>query len=160
MDFIVRPAKPQDAYSLAPRLRKSDVNEIKAASGSTPEAALVDSFEVSDPDMIWSAERYGQVEVMFGANDINGEVGGIWMLGSDAIYQNPRNFLKHCNEYLDVMHTRYPYLTNFVSVKHRAALRWIMKLGFVAVQFIPEYGSGRQPFIQFVSFRSALCANQ
>jgi hypothetical protein len=151
MDFQIYMATRADAVSLAPRLRESDKREIMAAYGMEPEAALLDSLEVSDADMVWAARLEGDSEVMFGVNYLGGGAGGIWMVGSDRIYENPRNFMIHCWHYLAVMHKRYPYLTNFVDVRHQAALRWMRNLGFEAVQFIPKFGHEGRPFIQYVS---------
>ena len=153
MDFKVRLAVRQDAKDLAPRLRESDVREIAAASGMEPEAAMLSSIVESDADMVWAAWLDDGPEVLFGANvmDDNLGLGGIWMLGSDRIYENPRNFMEHCVHYLDVMHSRYPLLTNFVSVHHHSANRWMRKLGFVPVQFTTDYGPVGHPFIQYIS---------
>ena len=151
MDFQIYPATRSDAVSLAPRLRESDVKEMMAAYGIEPQAALLESLEVSDPDMCWTAKLDGVAEVMFGVNEIADGIGGIWMLGSDAIYSNSRDFMRHCWSHLAIMHTRYPYLTNFVDVRHRAALIWIRRLGFTPTQFLPEFGHEKRPFIQYVS---------
>jgi hypothetical protein len=151
MDFRIYPATKEDAISLAPRLRESDIEEMKAAYGIEPQAALLESLEASDPDMCWVAKLGGVAEVMFGVNEIAADTGGIWMLGSNQIYSNSRDFMRHCRNYRIYMHTRYPYLTNFVDVRHPAALRWMRKLGFEAVQFIPEFGVEKRPFIQYVS---------
>lgn len=151
MDFQIYPATRSDAVSLAPRLRQSDKDEMMAAYGVEPMPALLESLKVSDLDMCWAAHLDGDVQVMFGVNDIGNATGGIWMLGTDAIYTHRRNFMRHCLQYLQLMHERYPYLTNFVDVRHQAALRWMRKLGFEAVQFLPEFGHEGRPFIQYVS---------
>lgn len=150
MDFQIRDATRKDAESLASRLRESDQVEIWRASGMEPLEALLDSLEASDDDMCWAAYLDGPAEVMFGANSIiEGELGGIWMLGSDRIYESRHSFLRHCEHFLALMHTRYPYLTNFVDVHHQAAHRWMLKLGFQPVQFVKL--RGQFPFIQYIS---------
>lgn len=153
MDFKVRLATRDDAVSLAPRLRPSDVKEIHAASGVDAEEGLLDSISESDWDMCWSAWLDDDAEVMFGCGPLDDNIGlgHIWMLGSDRIYENPRNFMHHCKHYLEVMHSRFPYLTNFVSVEHQSANRWMRKLGFVPVQFTQDYGPIGHPFIQYIS---------
>lgn len=150
MDFRVRPATLHDAQSLAPRLRESDVIEVKRVSGMDPEDALVDSLRVSDWDMVWAAVLDDEAEAMFGANNINGVWGGIWMLGSDRIYENIPSFWKHCRHYLGVMHQRYEFLTNFVDVHHHSANRWMLKLGFEPFELVEING---HPFIQYISER-------
>ena len=116
MDFRISSATRADAISLAPRLRESDKQEMMAAYGIEPQAALIESLEVSDDDMCWVA-KLGEVPVvMFGANKIAPNAGGIWMLASDEVYSNKRDFMRHCWNHLMLMHTRYSYLTNFVDV--------------------------------------------
>jgi len=154
MEFKIRPARLEDADSLTPRLRDSDILEIHRSSYGPVDDALLQSIRYSDPDMCWAATLDGQVEVLFGANALQAGLGGIWMLGSDRIYDAPRSFLKHCKSYLRFMHTRYPYLTNFVDVEHTSANKWMRRLGFQAVQFIPDHGPMGHPFIQYISERA------
>lgn len=151
MDFQIYPATRADAISLAPRLRESDVREMMAGYGLEPVIGLLESLQVSDPDMCWVAKLGTLPVAMFGVNHIGHDMGGIWMLASDDIYSNKRDFMRHCWNHLMLMHTRYKYLTNFVDVRHQSALRWLRKLGFDAVQFVPEFGHERRPFIQYVS---------
>lgn len=151
MDFQIYPATRSDAVSLAPRLRESDVREMTAAYGIAPQAALLESLEVSDDDMCWVAKLGDVPVVMFGVNSIAPDTGGIWMLASDEVYSNKRDFMRHCWNHLMLMHTRYRYLTNFVDVRNQVAMRWMRKLGFEAVQFLPEFGYEGRPFIQYVS---------
>ena len=155
MEFEIRKAQFSDAVLLAPRLRESDVNEIRAASGMDPLAALVESVKVSDEDMCWCATLEGRPEVLFGASPFAEDIGGIWLLGSARIYDAPFSFLRHCRDYLKVMHERYLYLTNFVDIRHNAANKWIAKLGFKPAVCIPDFGFERRPFTQYLSKRSS-----
>jgi len=149
MNFRVRQATRIDAHDLTPRLRESDVTEIRRASGMDAAAALDYSVEVSDPDMCWAATLDDRVEVLFGVNEIHPyRLGGIWMLGSDAIERHPRSFWVHCIRYLNIMHTRYPGLMNFVDVEHESANRWIRKLGFKPLQVVDLNG---HLFIEYLS---------
>lgn len=150
MDFRVRPATRIDAHDLTPRLRESDVVEIRRVSGMDAAGALELSVSCSDHDMVWAADLDGEVQVLFGACPIEGTLGGIWMLGSDAIEENPRSFWRHCKKYLEVMHARYSGLTNYVDVEHSSANRWMRKLGFLPLQVIDING---HLFIQYLSER-------
>ena len=150
MEFKVRLATRKDARALAPRLRESDKREIYRSSGMWPEQALVESVAASDWDMCWAAELDGSVEVIFGVSRLSEQLGGIWMLGSDRIYDAPRDFYKKCQRYLMVMHQRYPALTNFVDVEHTSSHRWLTKLGFERLRVAP-YGPEQWPFIQYIS---------
>jgi hypothetical protein len=151
MGFEIREPRMDDLFDLASRLRASDVNEIIAASGMDPLAALFDSLETSD--QCYVATLDGRPEVIFGTNELKAEwsFGGIWMLGTDAIEVNPLSFYRHCKKFLPLFHERYRYLTNFVDVNHHSAHRWMLKLGFQAVNFTTDYGPCGHPFIQYIS---------
>lgn len=155
--FEIVPAGRVYATQLAPHLRIGDKFEIRAACGMDPLEALLDSIEVSDDDMCWAATLNGLPVAMFGANPVvtegEIEIGGIWMLCSDGIYTNKRDFMRHCKHYLEVMHTRYDFLTNYIDSRNVASMAWLPRLGFKPVAEIPHYGFEGLPFIQYVSQR-------
>lgn len=151
--FEIVPAGRVYANQLAPYIRISDRIEIWAASGMEPLEALIESIEVSDEDMCWAATLNGLPVAMFGANRLCEEIGGIWMLTSNGIYTNKRDFMRQCKKYLAVMHERYQYLTNFIDERNLPSMRWLPRLGFRPCQRVPEYGFEKLPFIQYVSKR-------
>lgn len=153
MKFEIVPATRIAASILAPTLRDVDVQEIRAASGEDPLAALLNSVDVSDEDMCWTIKYDGIPVGMFGVNRLSDEIGGAWLLASPGIYQNKRDFLAKSREYIDVMHTRYEWLTNFIDERNYVTRRWLESLGWKPVQRIAEFGAGRLPFIQYVSRR-------
>lgn len=151
--FEIVPAGRVYANQLAPHLRVSDRIEVWAASGMEPLEALLESVKVSDDDMCWAALLNKLPVAMFGANRLCEEIGGIWMLTSQGIYTNKRDFMRHCKDYLAVMHERYEYLTNFIDERNLPSMRWLPRLGFKPCQRVPEYGFEKLPFIQYVSKR-------
>lgn len=157
--FEVVPAGRVYANQLAPHLRMSDKIEVWRASGMQPLDALLDSIDISDEDMCWTATLNRLPVAMFGVNEIapdtgdGNSIGGIWLLGSYGLYQNIRDFHRKSREYLARMHERYKYLTNFVDVENVPTRRWLKHLGFTECQQIEEFGFGKTPFIQVVSER-------
>lgn len=157
--FVIEPANRVAATQLAPHLRAVDQLEIYRASGMEPLDALLDSIAVSDEDMCWVAKLRGQPVAMFGVNDVTPEgedphlVGGIWLLASNGIYQNKKDFMRHCKHYLKVMHSRYDYLTNFIDEANLVTMAWLPRLGFVPVQRVADFGHAKLPFIQYLSQR-------
>jgi len=152
--FKIVPAGRVFANQLAPHLRPSDKTELLLAAGQAPLPALLESVEVSDDDMCWAALYQGLPVAMFGANEVQGqEIGGIWLLASTGIYANRLDFQRKSVEYLDKMHERYEYLTNFVDEQNLVSRRWLQDLGFMPVQTIEHYGVAKRPFIQYVSRR-------
>jgi hypothetical protein len=57
MKPYVRPATTDDAFLLAPNLRVADVQEIKAASGLSPLAALHKDIALSDRVYVMEDDR-------------------------------------------------------------------------------------------------------
>jgi hypothetical protein len=151
--FEIVPAGRVYANQLAPHLRVTDKIEIWASSGFAPLEALLDSIDVSDDDMCWCATLNGLPVAMFGANPLQENVGGIWMLCSPAIYTNKLDFMRKCRKYLAIMHERYEFLTNFIDARNVPSMAWLPRLGFIPVQQVAEFGYGKMPFIQYVSKR-------
>ncbi len=152
--FEIRPAGRVYANQLAPHLRVTDKIEIWASSGFAPLEALLDSIEMSDEDMRWCATLNGLPVAMFGANKLQDNVGGIWLLASPGIYTNKLDFMRHCKSHLAIMHERYEFLTNFIDERNLPTMCWLPRLGFLPVQKVEEFGYGKLPFIQYVSKRS------
>jgi len=156
--FEIKPASRVHATQLAPRLRPADQLEVYRASGMNSLDALIDSVAVSDEDMCWTAMLAGHPVAMFGTNELVNDgtedtIGGIWLLASPAIYTNKRDFHRNCQKYLDKMHERYRYLTNFVDADNLVTMQWLPRLGFAPVQKIEDFGVQGTPFIQYVSER-------
>lgn len=161
--FKIVPAGRVYANQMAPHLRPADVLEIYRSSGLNPLDALLESIELSDPDMTWVALYQGLPVAMFGANDIQPEddvayegvtVGGIWLLATPGIYENKLDFMRVCKEMLALMHTKYEFLTNFVDEQNLATHIWLPRLGFRQVQTVQDFGFAELPFIQYVSKRN------
>jgi hypothetical protein len=154
MNVEIVPATVEHAVELSTRLRKSDVRELKASSGRTPLEALVRALRVSDDDMTWTALVDGSPEVIWGvsAAPLTG-AGCVWLLASDAVYSIKKTFLSKCPSYINLMHTRYRTLFNWVDIRHSASLSWLYGLGFTAVDYSPRHGNAKKPFLMFMSIR-------
>ena len=151
--FEVVAATRVAATQLAPHLRQVDVQEIAASSGEKPLDALISSIEVSDPDMVWALQWNRLPVGLFGVSRLSEEIGGAWLLASAGIYQNKPDFWLKSRTMLDIMHTRYKFLTNFIDERNAVTQRWLEVLGWRPVQRIEHFGAGKLPFIQYVSQR-------
>ena len=156
--FEIRPASRVHCTQLAPRLRPCDMLEIYRASGNEPLEALLKSIRVSDEGMVWTAFLRGHPVAMFGCNELypddTGIAGGIWLLASDGIYENKLDFMRKCKEYLDIMHEKYEFLTNFIDADNMPTQRWLPVLGFKPVAQVDKFGFGGTPFVQYMSKRN------
>lgn len=141
----VRQAVFEDCASLAPRLRKEDVIELRYASGKKPLPVLLDSFEASTK--CWAVIYKEQVIALFGVCG-KGDIGVPWMLASDELKSIRKSFLRECRDYVSRMGEGHNLLTNYVWVGNSVHIQWLKWLGF---QFLDpvEYGVSNKPFMQF-----------
>lgn len=151
MTHNVRPATHEDVLWLAPKLRKADVQEIEAASGQTPLAAL--SWSLLASSECWAGEgRDGELIALFGAAPTQEpDVGLVWLLGSESIStKNAVRFLRESRLWLDRLHQSYPILYNFVDARNTVHIHWLRWLGCTFIARHEHYGVGGLPFYEFV----------
>lgn len=151
MDFV-RPATIQDARDLAPRLRPADVQEIWAATGESPEEALIMGVKLGRPALSFVDPR-GELAGMFGVTPLSDPlVGAVWMLSSPAIERYPVHFLRRCRGWIEQFHDAYPVLMNYVDARNVVHIRWLKWVGFQFLRLVP-YGVQRMPFYEIVRVR-------
>lgn len=126
----VIPAKASHVRTIAKRMRKSDADEVMAASGKSPGAALV--YTLRKSTKAWTALVDGRPEVMFGVVDISilAGVGAPWLLGTDAVEKHYVAFLRQSVWFRSQLLSDYSVLKNFVDVRNKASIRWLKWLGF------------------------------
>ncbi len=124
------PARPCHLRRLAEVMRQADKDEVAAATGKTPLAALSASFRRSTLCMVALID--GKPEVIFGAGDLSilTGTGAPWLLGSDAIFDHRREFLRQSVNWRAQLLQRYSVLRNVVDCRNAAAVRWLRWLGF------------------------------
>lgn len=150
-----RAAKTKDMVSLAPRLRKADVEEVLAYSGHDAFTALLLSF--GDSKRTWVAEIGGQVECVFGIAEVTHKIGCPWMLGTDVIHRHSKRLVADAKLIVEDMNAAYPLLANMVHAKNTAAIRWLKHLGFQFSDGV-EHGPNKELFYPF--YRHNTCAFQ
>lgn len=148
----VRPARPEDAAALAPKLRDADRREIAATSGEGALEVLTRSIRTSRPcyavvgDQAAPAGLFGVIP----DRDQDG-VGSIWLLGSDELLHNRMFFLRNSRPWIARLHEGYSVLWNYVDARNEVHLRWIAWCGFRFVRCIEKHGAGQCPFYEFES---------
>ena len=87
---------------------------------------------------------------MFGVAPVSvlGGVGSPWLIGTGAIADVSRQFVRECRGYVDQMHNVYPELVNFVDTRNAASIRWLRWLGF-EIQDPVEFGINGEMFHPF-----------
>lgn len=147
---MIIPARECHACQMVLRgLRAADLAEIKASCGLEPIAALRRSLELSERAWVFLGDT-GRPVFMFGVAPWPGSTFGCpWMIATVDAAHYRRDLMKHTPQCFAEAGRGYTALTNFVQASHREAIRWLTRAGFSFIDFVPEYGVGKQPFLQF-----------
>ena len=146
---FVRQAVLKDVLELAPKIRKSDREEIRASNNSTPLKALVEAFTIEN-NRIYSIVKTEDNSVigMFGsAPSADPDYGVAWMLSSEDLFKHTKQFIKECPHWINEMGVGYKYLYNFVDKRNWKALKWLQYLKFEPKTEIGDYGFEKIPFL-------------
>lgn len=144
-DIRIVPARGKHCRSIGRRLRASDRLEVRRSGRLGPVAALRQSMANSDA---FTVLIDGRPEIMFGIGDLDvlAGVGGVWLLGTEAIGRNWRWFLRATAEGLPGLFTRHTVLRNVVDRDNAASLRWLAWLG---AEFLGAVDIHGHPFVLF-----------
>jgi hypothetical protein len=118
----IAPATVADATELAPILRAEDVEEIRAASGQQPLAALLDSVALSEES--YSVRDEQGIVALFGVG-----YGAVWLLGSDRMFKYPKSLIRLSREWMDRWAQNYPKLFAFVDSRNVSHVKFLNHLG-------------------------------
>lgn len=134
---------------LSGRLKRSDVDEIWAAAGMTPENAMAATYD--DEQEVIGAWVDDRLEVVFGVNaeDYPDGCAAVWMVSSPALVSHGKSLVKLGKRWLDNMQARHGLLFNFVDARAHITLRWLARMGF-QLSPVDSYGVHGMPFV-FVS---------
>lgn len=149
----VRLTRVIDAEELASKLRRADIQEIKAATGEPPRIAL-------ENGIFWSDFCYTIVDkedkplAIFGTvPDPNlDDMGRVWLLGSDELSKHPLFFLRNSHKWIEKLHQRYTILWNYIDVRNEVHIRWLKWCGFNFIRRLEKYGVEQRPFYEFEKF--------
>lgn len=131
------PAGMHHVAPIAARMRPADVAEVKAISGRSPHDALM--FSLRRSAVSWTALFDGRPEVMFGIGDLNilARVGSPWLLGTDVVETEYRQFLRASRDWSEQLFADYDLLRNFVDDRNEVSKRWLKWLGFTLLDPMP-----------------------
>lgn len=138
------PNTPAHTLAVAASLRESDVQEIQAISGRSPEDALHAAVECS----AWSfacVDDAGKPLAIFGLAPIAPGTASPWFLATDDLKEHSREFLRISRRWVEEISERYPVLLNYVGVHNTRALKWLRFVGFDIHPPVP-YGVAGLPF--------------
>lgn len=118
-----------DAELIAPKLRKIDLVEC-GAFGLTGLEALSLAYEVFAGEEAYTVTVDGVPEGMFGWTAHNSDKAAIWLLGSDALFEQPILFCRISQIMVEKAHFKHRVLFNFVSENNAKSIAWLKWLGF------------------------------
>lgn len=157
MKVTLRNVTLDDIESLAPRLRQSDLDEIKASHGDADAyRSLLGSVSVSDESLV--AELGGKAILVAGVAPFPylPGVGTPWLLAAEEIEQVPQQFFRQSRRLVDQWQERYPVLTQWVDLRNALSQKWLLWLGFRIAGIEHEYGVEKRPFLNFVRSRHSV----
>lgn len=147
---LLTPTTVEDVDFIAPRLRKADYEECKAATGNEPLNVLHDGLEVGDITLTLrspNGERVGLCGVV--KSDLE-NAGVVWMCATDDIYQYQMTFLRNSKEALAYLGRDYSLLYNCVDARNTVHMKWLDWMGFTFINRHETYGAESRPFYEFV----------
>ena len=138
----------EDIKYLAPRLRRTDKEEILAGIGATPYHALLIGY--LECVVVFTIVNPKNKPVgIFGVTDCGDGTGAIWLLATDELAKIQIAFLKECREVVKVLNKKYKILWNFVDCRNQLHIKWLKWCGF---KFINKknYGVLNKPFYEVI----------
>lgn len=152
MPLTARRAKLADAYYVASRLRGADKAELDALGHTDYLQPLLQGIAQSDPcyTIITPDERPCAI---FGVMPVSTpEFGVVWLLGTDEVTANGRDFLRQSSRWMKRMHKKYAVLYNHVDYRNKVHLRWLKWIGCSFTNVI-NLGPDKLPFKEFVHLK-------
>lgn len=146
MSYIIRPATPADAKRIAPILREQDHIEVMAASGRTPEAAILPALSVPGAETIFAETVNGDPILIGGVLPWHSNVGCIWMLATPLLERFAVATVKEARRKIAGWHTTYPVLGNMTWAENDLHLRFLRFMGFRLLRRVEVRGT---TFIEF-----------
>ena len=139
----------EDAKELSKNLREADIKEIKANANSNPYHALYTGVKYSHlPFTIMNDDN--KPVMILGVIPQGKKLGMIWLLSSPEIEDISIPFLRNCKGVLDLYHSSYPVLYNYIDARNLLHLKWLRWLGFNFIKVHYNFGYEKRKFIEFV----------
>lgn len=156
MNTTIRAATLDDIEPVARKMRARDVDEVRAAVGLDPAAALVEALQ--GDVLAWSLHDEDGPYAIYGVSHVAHDIGSPWYLATDRMYRHLKFFLRATPVFVRHMQDRFPILMNYVDMRHGDSIRWLRWAGFTFDKFDPHFGYERRPFLRFTKVRP--CAFQ
>ena len=141
---------PQHAETISDSLRFNDRRECMIY-GATPLEALTEPLVITGAKP-FTLKLDNDPIAMTGSVPIEEEHGRIWMLGTGAVNNNFRPFLRGCRPVIDLLQEDYESLENYVPIDHHDTIMWLSWCGFTFDEGIYEIcGHSMMRFVRCVN---------
>ena len=141
--YTVAPATLEMADQIASRMRLSDVNEIKAISGSNPWEAARRAVIISEYAFCGLVEGDPFYLFGFSGGTAIGDRKWIWGLGTEGLERHQRTFWPASKNFIAFARGHAGELMNYVDCRNRLSIRWLKRLGFTFEEPAPYGVEGR-----------------
>ena len=141
-EYKVRDCQLSDLSYLAQNIRKSDEEELYAASGSDVITCLFSGAMTSD--YLKVATQEDNPFMIFGTSP----QGSVWMAGTPVLEKFTIPFLRFSKQYLSELHQKHELLWNYTDCRNHVHHRWLGWLGFKFIRKLP-YGPFQKDFYEF-----------
>ena len=126
--------KPEHA-AITPYLRQSDIDEITAFTGISPDLAV--AYSIAATERGFAVFLDGRLCAVFGV----AHGGIIWLVGTDDITCHPITFYRVSRRIFNRLNSGYSHLENYVDTRNNQCLRWLKWLGF-SIDTPKPHGAG------------------
>lgn len=154
MVYEIRRARTDDVVYMASRLRRADLDEIKAATGRGPLSALEEGYRHGPA---WVGAHGGKPFMIWGVVPLN--LGydchaAPWMLATDGLLSHAREVAKRSREEVNKLFGWAHVLTNCVDARNTVHIRWLRWCGFSFLKIHERFGHEQRPFYEFIKYRN------
>jgi|TARA_R110000868_G_scaffold171705_4_gene407422 hypothetical protein len=150
-----RLADTDSVLQVAKDLRQGDVDEGMAMYGVDARIYLPIAYQ---PKSTWVLSTVKSGDFGLAGVSATGTegVGQIWMVSTDAIYDNRMEFLRGTKVFVEEMHNQYPILFNWIDARQKDHLKWLQWAGFRAIAHHERFGASGIPFVTMTRIRQCV----
>lgn len=141
----IRPSKFFDVGYMRDRIRQSDIDELDASFGETPEEALMNGMR--DATLCQTVLLDAMPVAMFGTSPVADKrgVGVVWFLATTDLKQMWLPFLRMSRPCVKKMLEDFDLLFNYVDARNLESLGWLAWIG-ADIDASAPFGRLRLPF--------------
>jgi len=91
---------------------------------------------------------------------LTGEIGFAWLVATDELTHFEVAFLRESKYWINVLHSRYSVLWNYVDARNKVHIRWLDWCGFMLVDRIEAFGPEARLFFKFSRMRESVLSRK